>query len=83
MRIKNVNQGIMEKFVDDRWLQIGQDTILDDLLNKGYHILKIYARKYKDDVIEESCDDDEEEYNKMTNWLIPISPSPRCLHAAR
>lgn len=69
VRIRNVNRGIMEKYDDNKWLQVDQDTLLEDLLNRGYHILKVYVRKNKEDVLEDCCDDEEEEYDTIMKWL--------------
>lgn len=69
VRFRNVNQGIMEKFEQQQWTICDQDSLLTDLINRGYHILKVYARKHKDDVIENCCDDEEDDYYELMKWL--------------
>lgn len=69
VRTRNVNQCIMEKFDNNTWQQIGQDALLTDLIQRGYQIMKVYARSNKEAVIENSFDDDEEDYHALMRWL--------------
>jgi hypothetical protein len=69
VRIRNVNHGIMEKYQYGEWNICDQDSLLTDLINRGYHILKVYAQHNKDDVIEQCCDDEEDDYYALVQWL--------------
>lgn len=69
VRFRNVNQGIMEKYEGQEWTICDQDSLLTDLINRGYQILNVYARKHKDDVIENCCDDEEDDYYELMQWL--------------
>lgn len=71
VRFKNFNRGIMECYKDGLWTPCKQDDLLNQLLDRGYTILKTYLRRNKDDVkaqvIEEDGDDDT--FNQIIDWL--------------
>jgi len=71
VRLKNVNRGIMECYKDGTWTPCRQDDLLNQLLDRGYTILKTYFRRNKDDVKAQVIEDDghDDEYMKIIDWL--------------
>jgi hypothetical protein len=71
VRMRNINRGIMEFYKDGTWTPCKQDDLLDQLLDRGYTILKTYFRKNKDDVKARVIEDDgeDDQYIKIIDWL--------------
>lgn len=71
VRFKNFNKGIMECYRNGLWTPCKQEDLLDQLLNKGYTILKTYFRKNKDDVKAQVIKDDGDDdmFLKIIDWL--------------
>jgi hypothetical protein len=68
VRIRSTKKELMETFVDGRWIVSDQEETLDELLNKGYRILNFFSYRNKDHIIN-GCDDGEDEYHEMRDWL--------------
>jgi hypothetical protein len=68
VRIKSTKQELMETFVDGGWIISDQEETLDELMNKGYRVLKFHSHRNKNDIKAE-CEDDEDEYDNLMNWL--------------
>lgn len=68
VKIKSTKRELMETFIDGQWIISDQDETLDELLNKGYRILNFFSYRNKDHIVKE-CDDGEEEYHEMRDWL--------------
>jgi hypothetical protein len=68
VRIKSTKQELMETFVDGGWIISDQEETLDELMNKGYRVLKFHSHRNKNDIKAE-CDDDDDEYDSLMNWL--------------
>lgn len=68
VRIKSTKQELMETFVDGGWIISDQEETLDELLNKGYRVLKFHSHRNKRDIKAE-CDDDDDEYDSLMEWL--------------
>jgi hypothetical protein len=61
----------METYVDGNWIITDKEETLDELVNKGYRVLRFHSHKNKKDILEE-CDDDENEYEDIVSWLESI-----------
>lgn len=70
VRIKSIKKDLMETYVDGRWIISDKEETLDELMNKGYRVLKFHSHKNKTDIKDE-CDDDEE-YKNIQQWLESI-----------
>jgi hypothetical protein len=68
VRIKSTKQELMETFMDGGWIISDQEETLDELLNKGYRVLKFHSHRNKKDIKAE-CDDDDDEYDSLMEWL--------------
>lgn len=68
VRIKSTKQELMETFMDGGWIISDQEETLDELLNKGYRVLKFHSHRNKKDIKAE-CDDDDDEYDNLMEWL--------------
>lgn len=79
VRIKNVNQKIMEKYDDNEWQPVEQDEMLEQLLNRGYYVLRVYIRNNEYDVLEQCCDDDEDDFDKVKRWLLTECDDPKAM----
>lgn len=69
VRIKSTKQEIMETFVNGKWILTDQDDTLDELVKKGYRVLKSHMHKNKNDIIHEYQHDD---YQDFTQWLESV-----------
>jgi hypothetical protein len=70
VRIKSMKQELMETYVDGKWIITDKEETLDELINKGYRVLRLHSHRNKSDIIDE-CDDDDE-YDDIMKWLESI-----------
>lgn len=70
VRIKSLKQELMETNVDGKWIITDKEETLDELINKGYRVLRFHSHKNKKDILEE-CDD-HDEYDDVMKWLESI-----------
>ena len=70
VRIRNIKQDLMETYIDGKWIITDKEEALDELINKGYRVLKFHSHRNKTDIIDE-CDDDDE-YDDIMKWLESI-----------
>lgn len=68
IKMKSLRYDLMEQYVDGKWIVTDKEETLDELINKGYRVLKYHSRKNKQLMIENN-DIDEEEYDDITEWL--------------
>lgn len=68
IKMKSLRYDMMEQFVDGKWIVTDKEETLDELINKGYRVLKYHSRKNKQLMIENN-DIDEEEYDDINEWL--------------
>lgn len=71
VRIKSTKQELMETFVDGGWIVSDQEETLDELLNKGYRVLRLHSHRNKNEIKAE-CDDDDDEYDSLVSWLEDV-----------
>ena len=71
VRLKSLKYDLMETYVDGNWIITDKEETLDELVNKGYRVLRFHSHKNKKDILEE-CDDDENEYEDIVSWLESI-----------
>jgi hypothetical protein len=71
VRIKSIKYDLMETYIDGKWIVTDKEEALDELINKGYRVLRYHSHKNKKDILEE-CDDDLGEYDDVLNWLESI-----------
>ena len=69
VRIKNINQGLMEAIENGQWKIYKKDELLHDLVYNGWRILNTYYRKNKEDIKFELEDD---EISESVEWLNKI-----------
>lgn len=71
VRYKNVKQKLMEKYIDQEWILASQDDIFQDLINKGFNVLKLHVRKNETHVRQRLIDDDDddEEFDEIVRWV--------------
>lgn len=68
VRIKSMRYDIMEHYEDGRWIMTDKEETLDELVKKGYRVLKYHSRKHKDELIEDR-ELDEDEFEDVVEWL--------------
>ena len=75
IRFKNVKQKLMEKYVDKKWIVASQDDIFQDVINKGFNVLKLHLRKNENDVRQRLIDDDDDddEFAYIVHWVRSCS----------
>lgn len=71
VRIRSTKQELMETYIDGGWIISDQDETLDELLNKGYRVLRLHSHRNKNEIKAE-CDDDEDEYDSLMSWLEDV-----------
>lgn len=68
VKMKSMRYELMEQYVDGKWIVTDKEETLDELINKGYRVLKYYSRKNKQDLLN-NRELDEEEYDDVNEWL--------------
>lgn len=68
IKMKSLRYELMEQYVDGKWIVTDKEETLDELINKGYRVLKYHSRKNKQLMIENN-DIDEDEYDDINEWL--------------
>lgn len=71
VRIKSTKNSFMEVYADGKWIVTDSEETLDDLVKKGYRVLKRYSHKNKNH-LKKRCEDDGEEYSDLMDWLEDI-----------
>lgn len=71
VRLKSRKDSLMEVYADGKWIVTSSEETLDDLVKKGYRVLKRYSHKNKDQLMQR-CEDDGEEYSDLMDWLEDI-----------
>lgn len=70
IKMKSLKRDMVETFIDGRWIVADTDETLDELVNKGYRILRYHCYKNKDDI---KCEcEDETEYDELYDWLESV-----------
>jgi hypothetical protein len=59
----------METFINGKWIFTDQDDTLDELVKKGYRVLKSHMHKNKNNIIDEYELDD---YYNFAEWLESV-----------
>jgi hypothetical protein len=79
IRIKNVNQNLMEYHEEGRWVIGKKDKVLEDMINCiGYRVLRTFYRKNKQDINEEIQEEEggflegEKVISEIKSWLDKI-----------
>ena len=77
VRVKNVNQNLLEYHLDGKWVIGKKDKVIEDMINcSGYRILKTFYRENKDE-IEEEIEDEEDKpdiiIKEINDWLSKIN----------
>lgn len=68
VKIKSLKHDFMQTYVDGNWIVTDKEETLDQLINKGYRVLKYHCRKNKDELLENN-EVDEEELDDVNKWL--------------
>jgi hypothetical protein len=68
IKMKSLRYELMEQYVDGKWIVTDKEETLDELINKGYRVLKYHSRKNKQLMIDNN-DIDEDEYDDINEWL--------------
>jgi protein-arginine kinase activator protein McsA len=68
VKMKSIRYDLMEQYVDGKWIVTDKEETLDELINKGYRVLKYHSRKNKHDLLA-SNELDEDEYDDVNEWL--------------
>lgn len=71
VRVKSIKQDLMETYVDGNWIISDKEETLDELINKGYRVLRFHSHRNRADIINE-CDKDEDEFENIMEWLESI-----------
>lgn len=69
VRIKSLRNDLMETFVDGKWIITDKEETLDELVRKGYRILRLHTHHNKN-IIKDEYDDGEIE--DTMQWLEDI-----------
>ena len=68
IRLKSLKHGMMETYVNGKWIVTDKDETLDRLVDRGANILKFHVKRNKKDVIDE-CEEQEEDFEKLKEWI--------------
>jgi hypothetical protein len=85
VRLQNQRMKLMEKFLNKSWKTQDMDEMLQQLVDRGYSILRSHERNNADDIKEKLFDDDyeegeesefEREFDDMIRWLVKLGRDP-------
>ena len=68
VRMKSLKHNLMEYKKQDKWVVGETEKIFDQLINKGYRILKLHTRKNKESILDE-CEEREIDIEELNTWL--------------
>ena len=68
VRLKSLKHGMMETYVDGRWIITDKNDTFDRLVDKGTNILKFHTKRNKQKILEE-CDEDGEDFDGLKEYI--------------
>ena len=68
VRLKSLKHGMMETYVNGKWIVTDKDETLDQLVDKGATILKVHTRRNKDTIIDE-CEEEGVDFDDLKEFI--------------
>jgi hypothetical protein len=77
VRVKSQKRKQMEVFEDGHWGVQDEDDTLEECIKQCYRILRNHGWKYKNDILKNELNDDEDEYDSIRSWLEKLHDDPK------
>ena len=68
VRLKSLKHGMMETFIDGKWIITDKGETFGQLLDKGATILKFHTRRNKKSIMDE-CDEEEQDFEELKEFI--------------
>ena len=68
VRLKSLKHGMMEMYIDGRWIIKDKGETYDRLVDKGANILKFHTKRNKKQVIAE-CEEEQEDFDELKEYI--------------
>jgi hypothetical protein len=72
IRIRSQKRNQIETRQNNHWRVMDKDKALAECVKNGYRVLVKHGRRHREQIIEEELDDDEREYESITDWLEDV-----------